>query len=319
MKGFKGFNSKLQCTPNGNVFQYEIGKTYTEPTAIPCHKGFHFVESPLDTLSYYGLTDGARYCEVDAEGVSVQTKDDTKRACTSITIGAEIKIPAIVKAAVKFVSDRITSTTGDSAHSATTGDSAHSATTGDYAHSATTGNSAHSATTGDSAHSATTGNSAHSATTGNYAHSATTGDSAPSATTGNSAHSATTGDYAPSATTGDYAHSATTGYYAPSATTGYSAHSATTGDYAHSATTGDSAHSATTGNSAEASVAGKNAIASSLGYRGKAKGALGCFIVLAEYDSNGDIAAVGADQVDGKKIKANTFYVLKGAKFTEAK
>jgi hypothetical protein len=152
MKGFKGFNSKLQCTPNDEVFQYEIGKTFTEPTANLCNKGFHFVESPLDALSYYGPTDGNRYCEVDAEGVSSQTEDDTKRACTSITIGAEIKIPAIVKAAVKFVFNRITATTGDSAHSATTGNSAHSATTGYSAHSATAGHYAHRPTTGHYAH-----------------------------------------------------------------------------------------------------------------------------------------------------------------------
>ena len=201
MKGFKGFNSKLQCTPNGKVFQYEIGKTYTEPTANLCNKGFHFVESPLDALSYYGPIDGNRYCEVDAEGVSSQTEDDTKRACTSITIGAEIKIPAIVKAAVKFVFNRI---------------------------------------------------------------------------------------------------------------------SATTGDYAHSATTGYSAHSATTGNYAESSVSGKNAIAASLGVQGKAKAAKGDWIVLAEYDEDGKIIAMGVAQIRGR-LKANTFYSLRGGEFTEVK
>ena len=184
MKGFKGFNSKLQCTPNGKVFQYEIGKTYTEPTANLCNQGFHFVESPLDAMSYYKPNDGSRYCEVSGAGVSGQIKDDTKRACTSITIGAEIKIPAIVKAAVKFVLDRATSTTGNSAHSATTGNCAHSATTGNSAHSATTGDSAHSATTGDCAHSATTGHSAHSATTGNCAESTVSGKNSIAAALG---------------------------------------------------------------------------------------------------------------------------------------
>ena len=148
MKGYKGFNAKLQCTPSGKVFQYEIGTTYTEPTANLCDKGFHFCESPLDIFNYYKPNDGSRYTEVEADGVTDQEKEDSKRACTSLTIGAEIKITALIKAAIRFVFDRVTSTTGDSAHSATTGDSAHSATTGDSAHSATTGNSAHSATTG---------------------------------------------------------------------------------------------------------------------------------------------------------------------------
>ena len=199
MKGFKGFNSKLQCTPNGKVFQYEIGKTYTEPTANLCNEGFHFVESPLDALSYYEPNNGSRYCEIDADGISDQTQNDSKRACTSITIGAEIKIPSIVKAAIKFVFDRVTSTTGD---------------------------------------------------------------------------------------------------------------------FAHSATTGDSAHSATTGYSAESSVSGKNSIAASLGIKGKAKATKGDWLVLAEYDYNGKIIAMGIAQVRGK-IKADTFYSLKGGKFVE--
>jgi hypothetical protein len=162
-------------------------------------------------------------------------------------------------------------------------------------------------------------NYAHSATTGNSACSATTGYYACSATTGYSAHSATTGDSAHSATTGNYAHSATTGDYACSATTGYSAHSATTGDSAHSATTGDSAHSATTGNSARASAMGKQSIAASLGSNGMAKGPKGGWLVLSEIGDDLKIKAVGVARVDGKKIKADTYYQIKGGKFVEVK
>ena len=182
MKGYKGFNDKLQCSPNGKPFQYEVGKTYTHQGTISlCNQGLHFVEHPLGAWSYYKPLDGSRFALVEADGVSDETRDDTKRVAQSLTIKAEVKIPALLKAAVEFVFSKVKSsptksaTTGDSAHSATTGDSAHSATTGYSAHSATTGNSAHSATTGCSAHSATTGDSAHSATTGNSAHSAVAG------------------------------------------------------------------------------------------------------------------------------------------------
>jgi len=157
MKGYKGFNAKLQCTPSGKVFQYEIGTTYTEPTANLCDKGFHFCESPLDIFNYYKPNDGSRYTEVEADGVTDQEKEDSKRACTSLTIGAEIKITALIKAAIRFVFDRVTSTTGDSAHSATTGNSAHSATTGYSAHSATTGYSAESSVSGKNAIAASLG------------------------------------------------------------------------------------------------------------------------------------------------------------------
>jgi hypothetical protein len=139
MKGYKGFNAKLQCTPSGKVFQYEIGTTYTEPTANLCNKGFHFCESPLDIFNYYKLNDGSRYTEVEADGVTDQEKEDSKRACTSLTIGAEIKITALIKAAIRFVFDRVTSTTGYFAHSATTGNSAESSVSGKNAIAASLG------------------------------------------------------------------------------------------------------------------------------------------------------------------------------------
>ena len=131
------------------------------------------------------------------------------------------------------------------------------------------------------------------------------------ATTGDSAHSATTGDSANSATTGDHAHSATTGYYAHSATTGYSAHSATTGNYAHSATTGYSAHS---------EVKGANTIAAALGVDSKARGALGCWIVVSEWETKGIPVLIGvrAGKIDGVNLKPDTWYKLENGEFVEA-
>ena len=163
MKGFKGFDKDLKCRDQ----QYVVGETIMfngEP--LLCSAGLHFVEHPLDALSYYKPNDGSRYAEIEADGVTDQKEEDSKRVATSLTVRDEIKIPSLVRAAVQFVFDQVKPSAGYSAHSATTGYSAHSATTGNYAHSATTGNYAHSATTGDYAHSATTGNSAHSSVKG---------------------------------------------------------------------------------------------------------------------------------------------------------
>jgi hypothetical protein len=102
------------------------------------------------------------------------------------------------------------------------------------------------------------------------------------------------------ATTGNYAHSATTGYSAHSATAGYSAHSATTGDSARSATTGE------------------NCISASLGKNGTVKAAKGSWIVLAEYDDNYKIICVKSVKVDGKKIKADTWYKLENKEIVAA-
>lgn len=71
---------------------------------------------------------------------------------------------------------------------------------------------------------------------------------------------------------------------------------------------------ANTGDRSVASVDGKDSVAIVTGKDSKAKGALGCWIVLTERDSwNGEtypIKDVKAFKVDGKKIKADTWYKL---------
>ena len=124
------------------------------------------------------------------------------------------------------------------------------------------------------------------------------------------------------ATTGDMAHSVTTGYMAHSATTGYMAHSATTGKSARSATTGDGAHSMTSGHMAHSATTGKNSIAAALGIAGKAKGSIGCWIVLAEYAHTLQglmLIGVKCAKVDGSNILADTWYHLCNGKFEIAK
>ena len=146
-------------------------------------------------------------------------------------------------------------------------------------------------------------------------------EEAKSKTTGNWAHATTNGYWAHAATTGYGAHATTNGDWAHAATTGNWAHAATTGDRAHAATTGYRAHAATNGDGAHAEVSGKESIASALGIEGKAKGALGCWIVCAEWESKNTgwhIKCVKAAAVDGENIKADTWYMLKDGEFVEA-
>ena len=84
--------------------------------------------------------------------------------------------------------------------------------------------------------------------------------------------------------------------------------------------TGDRSAAANTGDQSAAEVYGKQSVAIATGVKGKAKGAKGCWLVLAEYANLSDgwnLKWVKTAYVDGKKIKADTFYALKNGRFVE--
>ena len=73
-----------------------------------------------------------------------------------------------------------------------------------------------------------------------------------------------------------------------------------------------------TGYMSAATVEGKNSFAIATGIESKAKGKLGCYIAVAEWENiNGEwqIKNFKAHKVDGKTIKEDTFYTLKNGKF----
>ena len=83
---------------------------------------------------------------------------------------------------------------------------------------------------------------------------------------------------------------------------------------------GDYGHAAAQGYKGHAEVDGKEAIAAAFGINGKAKACLGSWIILAEWklkNGNWHIAAVKTAQIDGEKLKADTWYMLKNGEFDE--
>ena len=95
-----------------------------------------------------------------------------------------------------------------------------------------------------------------------------------------------------------------------------------TGYQGAASATGDQGAASATGNRGAASATGKESIALAAGKDCKAKGALGCWIVLAErgeWDGNTyPIVSVKAFKVDGKSVKADTFYTLVNGEAVEA-
>lgn len=84
-------------------------------------------------------------------------------------------------------------------------------------------------------------------------------------------------------------------------------------------TSGNRANAATSGDCANAEVKGENTIAAVLGRGCKARGALGCWLVLTERDNDWHILGVLGVKVDGESIKPDTWYELRGGKVVEVK
>ena len=111
-----------------------------------------------------------------------------------------------------------------------------------------------------------------------------------------------------------------TGDKSAATNTGNKSAATNTGDQSAATNTGYRSAATNTGYRSAAIVEGKESIALATGIDSKAKGKIGCFIVLAEWkeiDNEYHIVDVKSAKVDGKNIKEDTFYTLKDGKFVE--
>ena len=93
-----------------------------------------------------------------------------------------------------------------------------------------------------------------------------------------------------------------------------------TGNKSAATNTGDRSAATNTGYRSAAIVEGKESIALATGIKSKAKGKIGCFIVLTEWkeiNNEYHIVDIKSAKVDGENIKEDTFYMLKDGKFVE--
>ena len=96
------------------------------------------------------------------------------------------------------------------------------------------------------------------------------------------------------------------------------------GDFAQIGSSGNSAQIGSSGNSAQIVSSGKYAVICCAGDNCIAKGKVGSWITLSEWaysekESEYIPICVKTERIDGKKIKADTFYRLKNGEFVEVK
>jgi hypothetical protein len=133
IKGYKGFDKKLQC----RGFQYKVGETFEEKGTIKaCESGFHFCENPFNVFNYYSPSD-SRYCNVEGDGKIDTDNSDSKVACSKLHIHTEIGLSGLISAGVKFILDKVdwgnnkATNTGDRSAATNTGYQSAATNTGD--------------------------------------------------------------------------------------------------------------------------------------------------------------------------------------------
>ena len=130
-------------------------------------------------------------------------------------------------------------------------------------------------------------------TSKDYAQIGSSGDSAQIGSSGDSAQIGSSGDYAKIGSSGDYAQIGSSGYSAKIGSSGYGTVVTSTG---------------------------KNSVVMCAGDHSKAKAKKGSWITLAEWKMIDDVytpVCVKTEQVDGERIKEDTFYKLENGKFVE--
>ena len=270
---YKAMNADMTCRGK----QYEVGKTYHEDKADCCHAGMHACENPLDVLHYYPLKDSPRFFEVECGGEVDKSREDSKLACTELTVKGEVNFAGLVKATVNAVFNRVKGKEPfSSGNSSTAGSSGYYSTAGSSGYYSTAGSSGYYSTAGSSGDYSTAGSSGNYSTAGSSGYYSTAGSSGNYSTAGSSGNSSTAGS------SGDYSTAAATGAYC------------------------------------RAKADGKDNIAVANGAHSKARGAMGCYLVLTEYDDDGHMLCAKMARVDGSTFKENVWYTLKNGEFVEA-
>ena len=90
------------------------------------------------------------------------------------------------------------------------------------------------------------------------------------------------------------------------------------GDLAKIGSSGDEAQIGSSGDLAKIESEGNNAVVAAIGIDSKIKAKKGSWITLAEYGEDLKPVCVRSAQIDGKSLKEDVFYQLKGGEFVEA-
>lgn len=325
MKAYKGFDEDMTC----RGFQYEEGKEYEEKAAVLCITGFHACLNPLDTFKYYDPINSV-YHEVELDGhieshSTTDIKVDSKLCATKIKIGPAIELSDYIAKAVEYMSYNLTKVdyskpTGfittfqaDKSKCDNVSTLADVVCGSGFRSLATTFYQDEIAVnTGFCSAANTHSRDCIAVTNGSCSVSVAHGDFSTAISNGNKS---VTENY------GDYGLSVQMGSFSIADSIGKRSVSINGGGFGKAQASGEDSSAIVAGKYSEAVVKEKGAIACALGNDCRAKGCIGSWLLLTEWECTCE----GSERkdtklfyVDGEKVKADTFYKLHDGELVKA-
>ena len=320
--GFKGFEPGLICRGK----QYAENTVFEEPEAELCKKGMHFCENPLDVFRYYAPAQNGKITEfATVEALAPCEGDGDKKVTTKLRIGAKLTLGGLIDAAVKFCFERVkwlkkAQSHGDYSAAQTHGWGSAAQTHGWGSAAQTHGERSAAQTHGERSAAQSHGDYSAAQTHGERSAAQTHGERSAAQTHGWRSAAQTHGERSAAQSHGDYSAAQTHGWGSAAQTHGERSAAQTHGWGSAAQTHGWGSAAQTHGDYSAASATGKESFAVATGRESKVKGALGCFIACAEWreiDGNFHPVALVSGKVDGKKLKADTWYTVKNGRFVE--
>ena len=313
-KGYKAYEKGLVCRGK----QYKIGEIFEEEKAEICDIGMHYCENPLDCLDHYPLIDdnGEIVEMTEVEDLDEENRDteNNKKYCTKkLKIGAKLSLGEMIKASLEFIGEK-------SIEPASSGYYSQLASSGDNSQLASSGDNSQLASSGDRSRLASSGDCSRLASSGYYSQLASSGDRSRLASSGDCSRLASSGYYSQLASSGYYSQLASSGDNSQLASSGDNSQLASSGDNSQLASSGDRSRLASSGDYSQLASSGNNSAVANIGINGMAKAAKYSWITLAEHcweDGLLKLKCVKTEQVDGDRIKPDTWYKLQDGEFKE--
>ena len=286
MKGYKGFEPGLICRGK----QYAENTVFEEDTAKICESGMHFCTRPIDVLGYYPPCDAYGnlndFCVVEALDDAVT--DDGNKYCTrKLKVGEKIGLDGLIKAEVEHIMADIDKIN-------------------------------------EEPKSINSGVSSAAISSRDYSAAINIGDFSAAVNSGERSAAVNSGDRSAAINIGSFSSAISSGGASAAINSGYRSSAISSGYRSSAISSGERSAAISSGRSSAAINSGKEGVAAAFGINGKAKAALGGWIVLTEwkFDEIHDEwrrVDLKSAQVDGEKIKADTWYRLKNGEFVEDK